>query len=129
MPAINSKQLAKSAAQPPPVVTRGLSVCGPWSWAIINGPRPSRGWKPIENRTWQTAFRGTVAIQESTAKHHLNEDTVAFLFGADSRIIAKWNDEAIDDDNQLIHRGAIIGTVDIVGCVPYDNHRQFERDV
>lgn len=104
----------------PPIVARGLSVCEPYAWAIVASPRVGRGWKPIENRTWATEYRGPVAVQASTAKQHINEEVAAFVFGADSRIIPKWNHEAIDAKNPLLHRGAIIGVVDIVGCVAHD---------
>lgn len=33
-----------------------LSVRQPWAWLIVNG------YKPVENRTWPTNFRGPVAI-------------------------------------------------------------------
>ena len=33
-----------------------LSVRQPWAWAI------ARGWKQIENRSWNTSFRGLLAI-------------------------------------------------------------------
>ena len=121
-------------ASPSPLVTRGLSVCEPWAWAIVAGADPlvGRGWKPIENRTWSTEFRGTVAIQASTAKHHLTEDNLAFIFGADSRIVPLWDRPAIEPDNPIVHRGAFVGCVDIVGCVAHRRSQgaaHFERAV
>lgn len=38
---------------------KALSVQQPWAWAIIHNR------KDIENRTWKTSFRGTVAIHAS----------------------------------------------------------------
>jgi ASCH domain len=35
---------------------KALSVRQPWAWLIV------QGFKGIENRTWQTSFRGTVLI-------------------------------------------------------------------
>jgi len=35
---------------------RALSVWQPWAWLIV------RGYKDIENRTWQTGYRGTILI-------------------------------------------------------------------
>lgn len=38
---------------------RALSIQHPWAWAIAQGK------KSIENRTWPTTYRGTVAIHAS----------------------------------------------------------------
>ena len=38
---------------------KAISVKQPWAWLII------RGWKPIENRTWQTSYRGELYIHAS----------------------------------------------------------------
>ena len=35
---------------------KALSVRQPWAWAIV------AGWKPIENRTWATDYRGPLLI-------------------------------------------------------------------
>ena len=42
-----------------------LSVCEPWAWAIIHGP------KGIENRSWATAYRGPLLIHASKSKAYL----------------------------------------------------------
>jgi hypothetical protein len=122
---------SKPASKPaPPIITRGISINEPWAWAIVAGPDPAagRGWKPIENRTWPTAYRGPVAIHASTAKRHLTEETIAFIYGADSRIIPRIDSPNIDKDNQIFHLGAIIGTADIVGCIEFKPTGNNERD-
>jgi hypothetical protein len=134
------------ANSPPPVspaaVTRGLSIQAPWSWAVVAGPDPlaGRAWKPVENRTWHTDFRGPVAVQSSTAKSSMSEDIMAFILGgimtpeevaaagknlSQAKLPAGLDDPAIDQKtNPFFHFGAIIGTVDIIGCVAYDPDRQ-----
>lgn len=37
---------------------RILSVRQPWAWALVDG------WKDVENRSWRTAYRGPIAIQD-----------------------------------------------------------------
>jgi hypothetical protein len=134
------------ANSPPPVspaaVTRGLSIQAPWSWAVVAGPDPlaGRAWKPVENRTWHTDFRGHVAVQSSTAKSSMSEDIMAFILGgimtpeeiaaagknlSQAKLPAGLDDPNIDQKtNPFFHFGAIIGTVEIVGCVAYDPDQQ-----
>jgi len=38
------------------VVVKALTICQPWAWLVIHGP------KRWENRTWQTTYRGPLAI-------------------------------------------------------------------
>jgi hypothetical protein len=40
-------------------MTKALSIRQPWSWLIVNG------YKPYENRSWNTKFRGEVLIHAS----------------------------------------------------------------
>lgn len=35
---------------------KALSILQPWAWAIVNG------YKPVENRTWRTSFRGRFLV-------------------------------------------------------------------
>jgi hypothetical protein len=41
-----------------------LSVRQPWAWAI------ARGYKDVENRTWDTTYRGLLAIHASLRMDH-----------------------------------------------------------
>lgn len=38
---------------------KALSIMQPWAWLIV------MGYKPLENRTWQTPYRGTLLIHAS----------------------------------------------------------------
>lgn len=97
-----------------PIVTRGISVQEPWAWAIVAGH------KPIENRTWSTPYRGPVAIQASTSKRAITGEADNILENAGPKVWAQIDDERIGKDNQILHFGAIVGVVDIVGCFLYD---------
>ncbi|MBC8867977.1 MAG: ASCH domain-containing protein [Planctomycetes bacterium] len=77
--------------------SRCLSVRQPWAWAICVGE------KTIENRTWSTDYRGTIAIQASASKSTVN----SFLKPHKSAGIAP----------AFFSCGAIIGVADVVDCV------------
>lgn len=74
---------------------KALSIQQPFADKII-----FRG-KNIENRTWRTKFRGTVAIHASMK-------------------LAEYA-ELSDKEKKTLIRGAIIGVVDVVDCV--DEHK------
>jgi len=42
-----------------------LTIKQPWAWLIFNDSGANKGLKNIENRTWHTKIRGTVAIHTS----------------------------------------------------------------
>src|SRR5437016_2208481 len=79
-----------------------LSVRQPWAWALIFVG------KDIENRKWNTKFRGTVAIHAAfgmTAEEY--QDAEAFMIMRGIRL----------PPAEDLVRGAIIGFVDIVDVV------------
>lgn len=85
---------------------KALSIKQPWASLIANGI------KDIENRTWQTKFRGRIYIHASakSAGHLLkviNEDQESKLY--------KMSDFRFLDSLEV--NSAIIGEVDIVDCV------------
>ncbi|MHC4404130.1 MAG: ASCH domain-containing protein [Planctomycetota bacterium] len=41
---------------------KALTICQPWAWAIIHGP------KPVENRGWATKYRGPLAIHAGQSR-------------------------------------------------------------
>jgi hypothetical protein len=49
---------------------KALSIKQPWAWAIC------AGFKPVENRSWSTPFRGSFLIH---AGQRLDKDGVAFV--------------------------------------------------
>jgi len=81
---------------------RCLSICQPWAWAIIHGP------KRVENRTWSTTYRGPLLIH--AGKSRLNYDH------QDPEDWRNWYGLEMPAANRLTW-GAIIGQVELVACV------------
>ncbi len=91
--------------------TRAYSLWQPWA-SVVFVP----GLKPIETRHWKTGYRGPLAIHAAKNKtgdlvdffndKRLRPENAASLFKAGLNTF---------DDLPL---GAIIGTVDLVDCVP-----------
>lgn len=92
--------------QPPP---RALSIRQPWADAII--------WhgKDIENRDWNTAFRGWVCVHAAKKwglEERLDIDSINRLSG-----------QRLEVDRPLL--GGIIGVAEIVDCVEASDSRWF----
>lgn len=83
---------------------KALSIKQPWAWLILNGG------KNIENRTWNTKFRGRFLIHASK-----QEDKWAMKH---FQLIGLIN----PDD--MIH-GAIIGSVELVDVVKSSDSNWF----
>lgn len=88
-----------------------LTVKQPFAWLIV------AGYKDIENRTWQTSYRGTILIHASAKP---DRDMMQDLgpFCKDARIPVP-----------AIVNGAIIGQVDLVDCVTDDESEWFEGPI
>ena len=52
---------------------KALSILQPWAWLIVNG------WKPVENRTWQTRFRGPLLIHAGKRWGREQRDDLAWV--------------------------------------------------
>jgi hypothetical protein len=76
-----------------------LSVRQPWAFAILHLG------KDIENRSWPTDYRGPLAIH---ASKRIDREAVSDL--------ERWFEININD-HELV-TGAIVGTVDLVDCLP-----------
>ena len=80
-----------------------LSIRQPWAWAILHAG------KDIENRSWQTDFRGPVCIHASAGMTKREYLEFEGLYGLDHR----WTIPEPAD----LPRGGIVGTARIVDCV------------
>lgn len=80
---------------------KAITVCQPWAELIVSGV------KPIENRTWQTPYRGRLAIHAGKSKKYYDIDAI------DWQNHYKVNLPMPDN----VAFGAIIGIVDLVDCV------------
>lgn len=128
-----------SPAGPAPTVTRALTVAEPWAWLLCaDFVTAGRSVKSVENRTWATDLRGTVAIHASTSWREVVDvelmDDIYQLHPAIAERLARPAElSGIPDSyNMPFHQGCIIGTVDIFACLPFDadadNFEQVCRD-
>ena len=85
---------------------KAITIQQPWAWFIIC---VDEGRKDIENRTWDTKIRGTVAI-------HAGKSFSWSSIPEDMR-------EGMEHE---LHFGAIIGLIDIVDVVTEDDSEWFE---
>ena len=79
---------------------RALSIRQPWAWLVVTGN------KDIENRTWQTSFRGRIFV-------HASQRMVAGDYPDQRRHVAA---AGIIIPAELA-RGALVGEVTITGCL------------
>jgi hypothetical protein len=83
---------------------KALSVRQPWAWLIVNGI------KDIENRNWETKYTGRVYIHAGLKMDKSEAD--------ETEIVTKLTKEEQDRYfSEPKARGAIVGEVDITGCV------------
>lgn len=82
---------------------KALSGTQPWFWSILHCG------KDIENRSWPTSFRGTIAL-------HASKGMTKYQYQEARIFIEKLcPDVVVPLDKELV-RGAIIGVVDIIDC-------------
>lgn len=85
---------------------KALSIRQPWAWLIVNG------YKDVENRTWETFFRGRFLVH--AGKTMTPEDYFACtLFISEMR--TAWRLPAYDVLREQC--GGIVGSAELVGCV------------
>lgn len=87
-----------------------LSIRQPWAWCILHCG------KDIENRSWPTRFRGTIALhaaQGLTAAEY--EDCLTTLDAISER--HRFPPGLTMPTIRELPRGGIVGTVDVVDCV------------
>lgn len=94
---------------------RALSIRQPWAWMILHAG------KDIENRTWQTWYRGEVLIHASQGMTR-DDYAAAMLFIAG--MPGTWRVPAPD----LLERGGIVGSVTIADCVTESSSPWFTGD-
>jgi hypothetical protein len=80
-----------------------LSVQQPWAWLIAHG------WKPVENRTWRTSFRGPLWIHAGQR----------FDLGGYEWVRMEFPEVPLPP-KAAFQRGGIVGWADLHDCV--DSH-------
>jgi len=83
---------------------KALSGTQPWFWSILHAG------KDIENRSWPTTFRGTVAL-------HTSKGMTKAQYQEARIFIEKLCPGAVVPREAELVRGAIVGVVEIVGCL------------
>jgi hypothetical protein len=91
-------------------IMQAISVRPPWAWAILHAN------KDVENRTWKTNMRGTIAI-------HASQTMNRSYYEAAVKEIKKAAPGAKVPPYEAIVQGAIIGLVDVVGCEEHSNSK------
>lgn len=92
-----------------------ISIRQPWAWLILNAG------KDIENRDWNTNFRGRVLIHASKSCTKAEyEDAIEFM---EVRRL-EYLGVALPNIDQL-PRGGIVGSVEIIDCVTASNSPWF----
>src|ERR1700712_1876377 len=84
---------------------RVMSVHSEWAWAILHAG------KEIENRSWQTPYRGPLLIHASGHKSSAAE--LEWKRG----LIAECSGLSLDEVPTVFLRSAILGSVELVECV------------
>jgi hypothetical protein len=90
-----------------------IVVRQPWAWLIVNG------FKDIENRSWNTRYRGPLLIQASAglpSKRTLEE----------IRLFAHARGVRLPED---FERGGIVGMVQLEDCVTSSRSKWFEGPI
>jgi hypothetical protein len=84
---------------------KALTICQPWAWAVVNGPRDGEAWKRFENRSWATEYTGPLVIHAGKSDGWMR-DGMEFLR---AQGVAPLLSE--------LAFGAILGVVEMVDCV------------
>jgi hypothetical protein len=93
-----------------PATVKVLSIRQPWAWLILTGH------KSIENRTWNTHYRGPLYIHAGINMHDRPIEDIERQF-------------KIKIDRNAMPMGAIIGRVDLVDVVMRSTSSWFEGPV
>lgn len=93
-----------------------LSIRQPWAWAIIHGG------KDVENRSWQTKYRGRILIHAA-----IKFDMAGYRWIAENEN-RLWIQQSICQLPAIheFQRGGIIGSVEFVDCVPIHGSLWFQ---
>lgn len=81
---------------------KALTVCQPWAWAIVHGP------KRVENRTWGTPYRGPLLIHAGKS--------------------CNWLVPTLNDGTRVpvgaLYFGAAVGVAHLAACVNLSAYRR-----
>lgn len=102
---------------------KALSIQQPWAWAIVNG------YKPVENRTWPTTFRGRFLVHASKTFDHdgydwlyTHREELGLPELPSPPITRKGSKYRSPGEFPM---GGFVGEADLVECVNYMRNRWF----
>lgn len=98
-----------------------ISIRQPWAWLILHGG------KDIENRTWPTKVRGRILIHAAKGMTYAEwVSAVNFAHHHCGATLAKLQEGCEFD---MLDRGGIVGSVEIVDCVRASSSPWYVGDV
>jgi hypothetical protein len=105
------------------LVAKALSVRQPWAWLIVNG------FKPLENRTRNSHFRGDLLIHASAGMTRADHEA-CLLFCRSIGVLGKLirGRRLIIPAYEELERGGIVGRVRMVDCVTHHRSKWFTGD-
>lgn len=86
---------------------KALSIRQPWAWLIVHG------YKPVENRTWRTSYRGPLLIHAAQKFDHEGWDWVR----AESSFYRSADMRQVEAGIRLA--GGIIGSAELCDCTDH----------
>ena len=98
---------------------KALSIRQPWAWLILHAG------KDIENRTWQTNFRGRVLIHAAKGMTAGEFDDAMEFAGMVTDGFSTCGTDRLPTLHD-IERGGIVGSVEIVDCVQRNGRRNYQ---
>lgn len=88
---------------------KALSIRQPWAWLIANG------YKPLENRSWRTSFRGPFLIHAGKSWGKYERQDLEWVREHFPKIVLP----------ERFELGGIVGQAVIVDCIDADEMRWF----
>lgn len=93
---------------------KALSINQPWAWAIVNN------WKPVENRSWNTQYRGEFLIHAGKSFNHVGYNFI-------KQNLPEFAIPTIEEFQQMM--GGIVGKANLINVVhEKDSHLLTEMD-
>lgn len=90
---------------------KALSIRQPWAWLIVNGI------KTVENRTWQTEYRGRFLVHASRQFALSENEYKEFRDIINKGLEEDRRDLRMPATLGDLKTGGIVGSVDLVDCV------------
>lgn len=112
---------------------KALTLWQPWAWLLFTWLRSLSPWRPVkrvETRSWPTAQRGRIAIH--AAKFRRLPESIyreigqALKNAGDDEVVMRLGYFEYGTPSNLF--GVVIGTVDLVDCVPIEQLYGSEYD-